>query len=56
MENKLCFTIPEAAELLSISKYTLYRMIHRNEISYRKIGKRLLLERSTIENLGKVTL
>lgn len=36
--TKLLFNIPEAAEVLSLSRRSMYRLVDRNEIATVKIG------------------
>ena len=43
------FTIQTAAPELRISEATLRRFISRNEISYRRIGRRYLFRREDID-------
>lgn len=46
------FTIEEAAELLRISRPTLYRMVKAGEVPHRKIGKRAVT--FTVADLNKI--
>ena len=38
-QAKLCYTVEEAANLLSISRAQVYRLIDRAEIASRKLGR-----------------
>jgi excisionase family DNA binding protein len=43
MDNKLAFDVNEAAEMLSISRRTLYELIRAKRIGSIKIGSRRLV-------------
>lgn len=44
-EERLTFTVPEAAQLLGIGRGSCYEAIRRNELPYIKIGRRILVPR-----------
>jgi excisionase family DNA binding protein len=44
-------TIPQACELLSVSRWTLWRAVKNNELPSGKIGKRVILRRVDIDRL-----
>ncbi|MCP4438326.1 MAG: helix-turn-helix domain-containing protein [Aureispira sp.] len=51
IQAKDFLTIAEACELLSVSRWTIWRAIKRNELNAGKIGRRVILRRSDIESL-----
>jgi excisionase family DNA binding protein len=51
----LLYSVADAARLLGIGKSTLWGMISRGEISTRKIGRRTLIRRQTLERFAGVT-
>lgn len=44
-DNRLTWTITEAAQLLGISRATAYEAAHRGELPVRLIGRRMLVPR-----------
>jgi excisionase family DNA binding protein len=44
--NRAVYTVPEVAQLLSLSKGTTYAMVRRGEIPARKIGDRWVIPKS----------
>jgi excisionase family DNA binding protein len=48
--DRLLLSIPEAAELLSIGRSSLYGLIHRQEIPTVKIGNRRLIAVTALEH------
>ena len=51
----LLYSVADAARLLGIGKSTLWGMISRGEISTRKIGRRTLIRRQTLELFAGAT-
>jgi excisionase family DNA binding protein len=51
----LLHSVADAARLLGIGKSTLWGMISRGEIGTRKIGRRTLIRRQTLERFAGVT-
>jgi len=51
----LLYSVADAARLLGIGKSTLWGMISRGEIGTRKIGRRTLILRQTLERFAGVT-
>lgn len=49
--NRAAYTIPEAAEQLTISRASLYRLIDRGEIRRVKIGQRSVIPADEINRL-----
>ena len=47
-EEDIFLTIEEVALLISLSKYTIYGLVHKNKIPYHKQGKRLYFLKSEI--------
>jgi putative molybdopterin biosynthesis protein len=50
MENPAPLTVEEAAELLKVSKYTIYELIKRGEIPAQRIGRQLRIDPNTLFN------
>ena len=52
--NKLCYTVPKVAELLSLSRNFAYELVKQGKLPVVKFGKRLLIPRAALEKmLGK---
>ena len=51
----LLYSVADAARLLGIGKSTLWGMISRGEIGTRKIGRRTLIRRQTLERFAGIT-
>jgi excisionase family DNA binding protein len=51
LKAKEFLTITETCRLLSISRWTVWRSIKRNELKAGKIGRKTLIKRSEIDNL-----
>jgi excisionase family DNA binding protein len=49
--GQLTFTIQEAATVLGISKSSAYEAAHRGELPVLRLGRRLLVTRTTLETL-----
>jgi len=49
--NRLCITVPEAAEMLGISRNFAYELVKRQELPVIKFGKRLLIPRVALEKM-----
>lgn len=43
IDKRLCITVPEAAEMLGISRNFAYELVNRGELPYIKLGKRKLI-------------
>ncbi|WP_206811361.1 substrate-binding domain-containing protein [Paradesulfitobacterium ferrireducens] len=50
MSSNPSLTVEEAAELLKISKYTLYELIKKGEIPAQRVGRQLRLDREVLEH------
>jgi excisionase family DNA binding protein len=49
--SKLTLTVPEAAEMLGISRALAYELVGRNELPALRLGRRLVIPRRVIEDL-----
>jgi len=47
--NRLCITVPEAAQMLGLSRNFAYELVKRKELPVVKFGKRLLIPRIALE-------
>ncbi|MFN0092093.1 MAG: helix-turn-helix domain-containing protein [Acidimicrobiales bacterium] len=48
---RLTFTVPEAAEMIGISRTSAYEAVRRGEIPSLAIGRRIVITRATLETL-----
>ena len=44
-QEKPAVTVPEAAELLGVPRYTVYTLIRTGRVRYQRLGKRHLIHR-----------
>jgi excisionase family DNA binding protein len=51
IDKRLCITVPEAAELLGISRNFAYELVKRGELPSRRFGKRILIPRVALEKM-----
>jgi excisionase family DNA binding protein len=51
IEKRLCITVPEAAEILGISRNFAYELVEQGQLPVIKFGKRLLIPRIALERL-----
>ena len=49
IEKRLCITVPEAAEMLGISRNFAYELVKQGQIPVIRFGKRLLIPRVALE-------
>jgi len=49
--NRLCITVPEAAEMLGISRNFAYELVKQKQLPVVKFGKRLLIPRIALEKM-----
>lgn len=49
--HRLTFTVPEAAELLGISRTSAYECVRRGEIASLTLGRRVVITRHALEQL-----
>lgn len=45
------YTVIEAAQLLGIGRSTMYDLVHRGEVASVRLGRKVLITRSTLEAL-----
>jgi excisionase family DNA binding protein len=50
-KNRLCITIPEAANMLGISRNFAYELARQNKLPIIKLGKRKLIPRIQLEKM-----
>ncbi|MGA2381240.1 MAG: helix-turn-helix domain-containing protein [Spirochaetia bacterium] len=48
--DRLCYCVPEAAEQLSISVRSVWRLIHDKKLTTARIGGRVLVPRAALES------
>ena len=51
IEKRLCITVPEAAEMLGISRNFAYELVKQKQLPVIKFGKRLLIPRVALEKM-----
>ena len=51
LDGRLCITVPEAADMLGISRNLAYELVKRHELPVRKFGKRLLIPKVALERM-----
>ena len=49
--SRLTFTVPEAAEMLGISRSSAYECVKRGELPAIALGRRIVITRSALEQL-----
>jgi excisionase family DNA binding protein len=49
--KKLCYTVPEAANMLGLSRNYAYELVRTGQLPYVKFGKRLLIPRIQLEKM-----
>ena len=54
LNKKEFLTINEACELLSVSRWTVWRAIRKNELPSGRIGKRVIIRRTDIDRLFNI--
>jgi len=45
------YTVVEAAQLLGVGRSTMYELVHRGEVASIRLGRKVLIVRSTLEAL-----
>ena len=50
-DAKLCYTVPEVAELLGFSRNFGYELVRRGELPFIRFGKRILIPRLALEKM-----
>ncbi len=48
-ETKMVYTVDEVAEVLGLSRNTVYEAVHRKEIPSIKIGRRIIIPKRALE-------
>lgn len=51
IEKRLCITVPEAAEMLGISRNFAYELVKQKQLPVIRFGKRLLIPRVALERM-----
>ena len=51
VENRLVFTVEEAAQLLGISRSFAYEAVQRGDIPSMRIGRRILVPKAALQKL-----
>jgi excisionase family DNA binding protein len=49
--DKLCYTVPEAAAMLGLSRNFAYELVKQKQLPVVKFGKRLLIPRVALEKM-----
>lgn len=49
--ERLCITVPEAAEMLGLSRNFAYELVKQKQLPVIKFGKRLLIPRVALEKI-----
>lgn len=51
IEKRLCITVPEAAEMLGISRNFAYELVKQGQLPVIRFGKRLLIPKVALERM-----
>ncbi len=51
IDKRLCITVPEAAEMLGLSRNFTYDLVKQKKLPVVKFGKRLLIPRAALEKM-----
>ena len=51
IDKRLCITVPEAAQMLGISRNFAYELVKQKQLPVIRFGKRLLIPRVALEKL-----
>ena len=51
IDKRLCITVPEAAEMLAISRNFAYQSVREGKIPSIRFGKRILIPRVALEKI-----
>lgn len=51
IEKRLCLTVPEAAEILGISRNFAYELVKQGQLPVIRLGKRLIIPRVALEKM-----
>jgi len=51
IDKRLCITVPEAAEMLGISRNFAYQLVREGKLPSIRFGKRILIPRAALEKI-----
>ncbi len=51
LDKRLCISVPEAAEMLGLSRNFVYDLVKQKQLPVIKFGKRLLIPRAALEKM-----
>lgn len=51
IDKRLCITVPEAAEMLGLSRNFTYELVKQKQLPVVEFGKRLLIPRVALEKM-----
>ena len=51
IDRRLCVTVPEAAEMLGISRNFAYQLVKEGKLPSIRFGKRILIPRAALEKM-----
>lgn len=51
IDKRLCITVPEAAEMLGISRNFAYELVKQGKLPVIRFGKRLLIPRAALDKM-----
>jgi len=51
IEKRLCITVPEAAEMLGISRNFAYQLVREGKLPSIRFGKRILIPRASLDKM-----
>ena len=51
IDKRLCITVPEAAEMMGISRNFAYELVKQGKLPVIKFGKRLLIPRVALDKM-----
>ena len=51
IDKRLCIKVPEAAEMLGISRNFGYKLVKEGKLPSRRFGKRILIPRAALEKM-----
>ena len=51
IDKRLCITVPEAAEMLGISRNFAYQLFREGKLPSIRFGKRILIPRAALEKI-----
>jgi excisionase family DNA binding protein len=51
IDRRLCVTVPEAAEMLTISRNNAYKLVREGVIPSKKLGERIVIPRVALEKM-----